>query len=179
MTFQAANAFAQHHHTYYWACIGISKIDQEWQTYNLRKMTEFRTLPCLCRFSPGWSKRVLTCPKLSVILKVGSNLFKFVWTCPNWSAIVLIRKPSHWLKFAFSEKATKLKKIFVVLLTRASCSVHATAYLSKSRRRFFKKIWSSRIKQTLSNWLSLYEIIDNITHFSLFFNYYWACIAGT
>ena len=31
-----------------------------------------------------------------------------------------------------------LKKIFVVLLTRASCSVHATPYLSKSRRRFFK-----------------------------------------
>ena len=30
-----------------------------------------------------------------------------------------------------------LKKIFAVLLTRASCSVRATAYLSKSRRFFF------------------------------------------
>ena len=36
------------------------------------------------------------------------------------------------IKFGFSEKATKFEKIFVVLLTRASCSVHATAYLSKS-----------------------------------------------
>ena len=42
------------------------------------------------------------------------------------------------LKFGFSEKATKFEKIFVVLLTRASCSVRATAYLSKSRQRFFK-----------------------------------------
>ena len=32
----------------------------------------------------------------------------------------------------FAEKAAKLKKIFVVLLTRESCSVRATAYLSKS-----------------------------------------------
>ena len=36
------------------------------------------------------------------------------------------------VKFGFSEKATKFEKIFVVLLTRASCSVSATAYLSKS-----------------------------------------------
>ena len=43
-----------------------------------------------------------------------------------------------FLKLRFSEKATKFEKIFVVLLTRASCSVRATAYLSKSRRRFFK-----------------------------------------
>ena len=37
------------------------------------------------------------------------------------------------LNFGFSEKAKKFEKIFVVLLTRASCSVRATAYLSKSR----------------------------------------------
>ena len=36
------------------------------------------------------------------------------------------------VKFWFSEKATKFEKIFVVLLTRASCSVRPTAYLSKS-----------------------------------------------
>ena len=36
------------------------------------------------------------------------------------------------LKFGFSEKATKFEKIFVVLLRRASCSVRAIAYLSKS-----------------------------------------------
>ena len=35
------------------------------------------------------------------------------------------------LKFGFFEKATKFEKIFVVLLTRASCSVRAKAYLSK------------------------------------------------
>ena len=43
------------------------------------------------------------------------------------------------VKLGFSEKATKFEKILVVLLTRASCSVLAIAYLSKSRRRFFKK----------------------------------------
>ena len=37
-----------------------------------------------------------------------------------------------FLKFGFSEKATKFEKIFVVLLTRAECSVRATANLSKS-----------------------------------------------
>ena len=43
------------------------------------------------------------------------------------------------VKFGFSEKATKFEKIFVVLLTRASCSVRtATAYLSKIRRGFLK-----------------------------------------
>ena len=38
----------------------------------------------------------------------------------------------------FLRRLQNLKKIFVVLLTRASCSVRATAYLSKSRRRFLK-----------------------------------------
>ena len=42
------------------------------------------------------------------------------------------------VKLMFSEKATKFEKILVVLLTRASCSVLATAYLSKSRRRLLK-----------------------------------------
>ena len=42
------------------------------------------------------------------------------------------------LKFVFSEDATKFEKIFGVLLTRASCSVRSTAYLSKSRRIVFK-----------------------------------------
>ena len=36
------------------------------------------------------------------------------------------------VKFGFSEKARKFEKIFNVLLLRASCSVRATAYLSKS-----------------------------------------------
>ena len=43
-----------------------------------------------------------------------------------------------YLKFVFSEKATKFEKIFVVLLTRVSCSAHVTAYFSKSWRRFLK-----------------------------------------
>ena len=42
------------------------------------------------------------------------------------------------LKFGFSDKATKFEKIFVVLLTRVSCYVRETVYLSKSWRRFFK-----------------------------------------
>ena len=43
-----------------------------------------------------------------------------------------------YLKFGFSEKATKFEKIFVILLKRASYSVRATVYLSKSLRRFLK-----------------------------------------
>ena len=43
------------------------------------------------------------------------------------------------VKLGFSEKATKFEKIFVVLLTRVSWSVLATAYLSKRQRRFFFK----------------------------------------
>ena len=43
------------------------------------------------------------------------------------------------LKFGFSEKATKIEKKIVILLTRASCSVRATAYFSKSWQRFFKR----------------------------------------
>ena len=43
------------------------------------------------------------------------------------------------IKFGFSEKATKFEKIFVVLLTRASCSVCATVNLSKSQKDFSKK----------------------------------------
>ena len=35
-----------------------------------------------------------------------------------------------FVKFGFSEKARKFEKMFVVLLTRASCSVRAIAYLS-------------------------------------------------
>ena len=50
----------------------------------------------------------------------------------------LSSKSERTLKFGFSENATKFEKILVVLLTRASCSVRETAYLSKSRRRFFK-----------------------------------------
>ena len=42
------------------------------------------------------------------------------------------------VKFGFSEKATKFEKIFVVLLTRLSCSVRVRADLSKSRQIFFK-----------------------------------------
>jgi hypothetical protein len=44
----------------------------------------------------------------------------------------------YLLKFGFSEKATKFEKIFVLLLTRASCSVRTTAYLSKSWQKNFK-----------------------------------------
>ena len=50
----------------------------------------------------------------------------------------MLGSKEYYFKFRFSEKATKFGKIFVVLLTRASCSVRATAYLSKSGRRFFK-----------------------------------------
>ena len=51
------------------------------------------------------------------------------------------------LKFRFYEQAIKFEKIFVVLLTRGSCSVPATVCLSKSRLRFLCKTWSSRISK--------------------------------
>ena len=38
------------------------------------------------------------------------------------------QKISKYVKFGFSEKATKFEKVFVLLLTRASCSVRTTAY---------------------------------------------------
>ena len=41
-------------------------------------------------------------------------------------------------KVCFFWVGHKIWKIFVVILTRASCSVCATVYLSKSQRRFFK-----------------------------------------
>ena len=56
---------------------------------------------------------------------------------------------SHLLKFGFSEKATKFEKIFVLVLTRVSCSVHATVYLSKSLQRVFQIMWKSCSMQTL------------------------------
>ena len=51
-----------------------------------------------------------------------------------------VNVPNFYLiiKFGFSEKATKFENIFVVLMTRALCSVRTTAYLSKSRQRFLK-----------------------------------------
>ena len=42
------------------------------------------------------------------------------------------------VKLGFSENAIKFEKTFVVLWTRAAYTVCATAYLSKSGRRFFK-----------------------------------------
>ena len=51
----------------------------------------------------------------------------------------------------FLRRPQILKKFFVVLLIRASCSVRATAYLSKSRGRFLKTNVTSRIIQTLTN----------------------------
>ena len=43
-----------------------------------------------------------------------------------------LKKIDSMIKFGFSEKVIKFEKIFVVPLTRESCSVRATAYLSKS-----------------------------------------------
>ena len=65
----------------------------------------------------------------------------------------------NYLKFVFFEKATKFEKIFVVLLTRASCSVRATAYLSKSQQRFFK---TNVVK-------SYYTNFSKVEFFCLFF----------
>ena len=50
----------------------------------------------------------------------------------NRASIRIINCKSALLKFGFFEKATKFEKIFVLHLTRASCSVRATEYLSKS-----------------------------------------------
>ena len=52
------------------------------------------------------------------------------------------------LKFGFSEKATKFEKFFVVLLTRASCSVQQRT-CQKVEEDFSKQMWTSRIIRTL------------------------------
>ena len=71
--------------------------------------------------------------KRAVLLSYGGGLIALIMTIPS-----VIISLNHLIKFGFSEKATKFEKIFVILLTRASCSVRAKAYLSKSQRRFFK-----------------------------------------
>ena len=66
------------------------------------------------------------------------------------------------VKLGFSEKATNFEKIFVVLLTRASCSMLATAYLSKSRQRFFKtnvvKSFYTNIKENHATYATKNEL---------------------
>ena len=68
------------------------------------------------------------CESMELKSKINTCVLKNLWTKKG---IV-----NYIVKFGFSEKATKFEKIFVVLLTRASCSVHAIVYLSKSWRRF-------------------------------------------
>ena len=71
--------------------------------------------------------------------KLTATTFRFlshIWR--NCRFVKLYTRLQVFVKFGFSEKATKFEKIFVVLLTRALCSVRATAYLSKSWQRFFK-----------------------------------------
>ena len=65
------------------------------------------------------------------------------------------------VKFGFSEKATKFEKIFVVLLTRASCSVRATVYLSKSRRRFWT--WNSTTEIAIGKVLPCNKKVMSLT----------------
>ena len=76
-----------------------------------------------------------------------------------------MHKTIYILKFCFSEKATKFEKIFVLLLTRASCSVCPTPYLSKSRQRFFKQLWSSHILQTLLKMVKIVILSENNCRF--------------
>ena len=58
----------------------------------------------------------------------------------------LVYPLTAFVKFGFSEKATKFEKKFVVLLTRESCFVRATVY-----EDFSKQMWSSCIIQNLLN----------------------------
>ena len=71
------------------------------------------------------------------------------------------------LLLKFSEKATKFEKIFVVLLTRASYSVRATAYLSKSQWRFFKTKVVKLYYTNFKDWL-----LDVMSSISIWF---WNC----
>ena len=86
-----------------------------------------------------------------VIINISHVWCKFI--CPKYYKHQLI-------KFGFSEKATKFEKNFVVLLTRASCSVGAKGYLSKSRRIFLKtnvdKSYYTNFNdfKTIENWPS-------------------------
>ena len=58
----------------------------------------------------------------------------------------LVYPLTAFVKFGFSEKATKFEKKIVVLLTRESCFVRATVY-----EDFSKQMWSSCIIQNLLN----------------------------
>ena len=53
-----------------------------------------------------------------------------------------------FVRFGFSEKATKFEKIFVILLARASCSVQQRT-CQKVDEDFSKQIWPNCIIQTL------------------------------
>ena len=75
------------------------------------------------------------------VLKLTDNpSCKYSWV----SNTVFITTVRPWLLFCFGkvwvfwEGHKFWKKIFVVLLTRASCCVRATPYLSKSWRKIFK-----------------------------------------
>ena len=91
------------------------------------------------------SSKLVSKKRYQIWIKVGQSQNEFLasaHTTQNlqnkWSKISDLGINIFGLKFGFSEKATKFEKIFIVLLTRAACSVRATAYTSKSRQRLFK-----------------------------------------
>ena len=53
------------------------------------------------------------------------------------------------LKFGFSEKATNFEKIFVVLLTRALCSVHTRGAHNSVLVKKSKKIFQNKCGQVV------------------------------
>ena len=111
------------------------------------------TLKTICAFPIGFFQFLADCQLLflTMILEV-------------FSSYLILAFHGDLLKFEFFEKATKFEKIFAILLTRVSCSVHATAYLSKSRRRFFKTdvIQNFNIRKT--NWFSFCNFKLEIIH---------------
>ena len=80
-------------------------------------------------------------PMRSSVVQEFLRIVAQMWWNRFWDSFLDFHFPRDEtsIKFEFSEKATKFDKIFFVLMTRASCSVLATAYLWKSRQRFFFK----------------------------------------
>ena len=95
-------------------------------------------------------------PMRSSVVQEFLRIVAQMWWNRFWDSFLDFHFP--WdetsIKFEFSEKATKFDKIFFVRMTRASCSVLATAYLWKSRQRFFFKCGQVGLYKLYIPWLT-------------------------
>jgi hypothetical protein len=96
-----------------------------------------------------------------------STFFGFLEPPPPYIRMFLV-------KFGFSEKATKFEKIFVVLLTRAWCSVRQQCTCQKVDDEFKKKTWTSHIIQTLMKISQKLAFSDPLPPTSAYVIYEWS-----